>query len=60
MGKVNENSSMLWLKHLDYISRERIQRLIKESVLHDLNISNFDTSINCIKEKLPTRGRKEK
>ena len=37
-----------------------MQRLIKEGVLHDLDFSNFDTYIDCIKRKLPTRARKGK
>ena len=56
-SRVNENSSMLWYKRLGHISRERIQRLIKECVLHDLD---FDNCVDCIKGKLLTRARKRK
>ena len=59
-SKVNENSSMLWHKCLGHISRERMQRLIKEGILHDLDFSDFDTCVDCIKRKLPVRARKGK
>lgn len=59
-GRVTENSSMLWHKLLGHISRERIERLIKEGILHDLNFSDFDTCVDCIKGKLTARARKNK
>ena len=59
-GRFNENFSMLQHKCLGHISRERMQMLIKESVLHDLNFLDFDTYIDCIKGKLPTRAKKGK
>ena len=51
---------MLWYKSLGHIFRERIWRLIKEVVLHDLEFSNFDICVNCIKEKLLVKARKGK
>ena len=59
-SKVDENSSMLWHESLSHISKERMQKLIKEGVLYDLHFSNFDTCIDCIKGKLPTRAIKGK
>ena len=51
---------MLWHKHSSYISRERMQSLIKEGVLHDLDFLNFDTCIDCIKGKLPSELERER
>jgi hypothetical protein len=38
----NETSSKLWHSCLGHISRGRIERLIKEEILHPLDFSNFD------------------
>ena len=59
-SRVDENSSMLWHKRLGHISRDRMQRLIKEGILQDLDFSDFDTCVDCIKGKLPARARKGK
>ena len=45
-SKVNENSFMLWQKGLRHISRERMERLIKEDALHDLDFLNFNICID--------------
>ena len=50
-SKVDENSSMLWHKRLGHISRPRIERLVKQGILHDLDFSDFDTCVVCIKGK---------
>ena len=49
-GKIDERSSMLWQRHLWHISKERMQRLIKKGIPYDLDLSDFDTCIDCIKE----------
>ena len=49
IGRVNENSSMLWYKCWGHISKERMQRLIKEGVLQYLDFSNFYACVDCIK-----------
>ena len=59
-GRIDESSSMLWHRRLGHISRDRMQRLIKEGVLHDLDFTDFDTCVDCIKGKLPARARKGK
>lgn len=59
-ARLNEKSSMLWHKRLGHISKERIQRLIKDGILHDLDFSDFGTCIECIKGKLTAKTRKEK
>ena len=56
-SKVDENSSMLWHRRLGHISRPRIERLVKQGILHDLDFSDFDTCVDCIKGKLPAKVR---
>ena len=51
-GRSDIRSSMLWHKHLGHISRNRIERLVKDGVLQDLDFSNFTTCVDCIKRKL--------
>ena len=50
--RLNEKSSTLWHKCLGHISRHRIERLIKDEILPNLDFSNFDTCVDCIKGKL--------
>src|SRR6266498_3398696 len=47
----DETSSKLWHCRLGHISRGRIERLIKEQILHPLDFSDADTCIDCIKGK---------
>jgi len=56
-SRVDENSSMLWHRRLGHISRPRIERLIKEGILHDLDFSDFDTYVDCVKGKLTAKVR---
>ena len=49
---------MLWHKRLGHISRKRMERLIKENILHSLDFSDFDNCIDCIKGKLTAKTRK--
>jgi len=56
-SRVDENSSMLWHRRLGHISRPRIERLIKEGILHDLDSFDFDTCVDCVKGKLTTKVR---
>ena len=41
----NENSSMLWHRHLGHISNQRIQRLVLEGILDPLGFSNFQVCV---------------
>ena len=59
-GKVAENSSMLWHKRLGHISRERMERLIRENILHNLDFPDFDTCVDCVKGKLTAGTRKSR
>jgi len=56
-SRVDENSSMLWHRRLGHISRPQIERLIKEGILHDLDFSDFDTCVDCVKGKLTAKVR---
>jgi hypothetical protein len=49
--RIDDVSSELWYHRLGHISRGRIERLVKESILPPLEFSDFDQCINCIKDK---------
>jgi hypothetical protein len=55
-----ETSSMLWHRHLDHISRPRIERLIKDGILVNIDFSNFDTCVDCVKGKISSKSRRQK
>ncbi|KAL9461972.1 hypothetical protein AB3S75_000039 [Citrus x aurantiifolia] len=59
-ARVDENSSMLWHKRLGHISKQRMERLIKDDILHNLDFSYFGTCVDCIKGKLTAKVRKER
>ena len=40
---------------MSHISRQRMERLIKDDILLDLDFSDFDTCIDCIKVNWPPR-----
>jgi len=48
---VNEQSVFLWHKRLGHISRERMKRLIKNKILPDLDFTDLNICVNCIKGK---------
>ena len=58
--RLNEKSSILWHKHLGHISRQRMERLIKNEILSDFDFSHFDTCVDCIKGKLIVKVRNAK
>ncbi|KAF7802962.1 Retrovirus-related Pol polyprotein from transposon TNT 1-94 [Senna tora] len=45
-GRLDENSSTLWHRRLGHISRERLERLVKQGILHDLDFSDFDSCVH--------------
>jgi hypothetical protein len=47
----NETCSKLWHCHLDHISSERMEHLIKEEILAPLYFTDLDHCIDCIKGK---------
>ena len=48
---VNKSSTYLWHKRLSHISKVRIERLVKNEILPDLDFTNLDIYIDCIKRK---------
>jgi hypothetical protein len=54
-----ETSSMLWHKHLDHISRSRIERLIKDDILVNLDFF-FLYCVDCVKGKIAYKSRRQK
>lgn len=56
--RFNENSAFLWHKRLEHISKERLQLLIKENILPNLDFSDFDVCVECIKGKLTNIRKK--
>ena len=58
--RLNEKSSTLWHKCLSHISRQRMERLVKDEILLDLDFSDFDTCVDCIKGKLTAKVRNAK
>ena len=59
--RLNEKSSILWHNRLGHISKQRMERLIKDEILPNLDLSYFDTYVDyCIKGKLTTKIRNAK
>lgn len=50
-GLMDERSAYLWHKCLGHISKEQLQRLIKNEILHDLDFTDLDICVDCIKRK---------
>lgn len=50
-NRTSESSSFLWHKRLGYISRERVNLLVKEEILPGLDFTDFEVCIDCIKGK---------
>ncbi|GKD80370.1 retrovirus-related pol polyprotein from transposon TNT 1-94, partial [Tanacetum coccineum] len=46
-----ESSLRLWHKRLGHISKDRMQHLIKEGILHHLDFLDFNQGVECIKGK---------
>ena len=58
--RLNEKSSILWHKRLSHISRQKMERLIKDEILPDLDFSDFDICVDCIKGKLTSKVKNTK
>ena len=54
----DEKSAYLWHKRLGHISRPRIERLIKDGILHNLDWANYDVCVDCIKGKQTKHTKK--
>ncbi|KAJ9544451.1 hypothetical protein OSB04_024158 [Centaurea solstitialis] len=50
-SKINEDSAIMWHKHLGHISKQRIQRLVDERILNWIDLTNFQVCVECIKGK---------
>ena len=59
-ARMNLSSSMLWHKRLGHISRQRLERLVRDGVLSNLDFSDFETCVVCLKGKITAKTRKEK
>ncbi|CAM8940925.1 unnamed protein product [Rhodiola kirilowii] len=47
----NEHSAFLWHQRLGHISKERIMRLVKNEILPQLDFSDLNVCVDCIKGK---------
>ncbi|RVX03448.1 Retrovirus-related Pol polyprotein from transposon TNT 1-94 [Vitis vinifera] len=59
-ARMNLSSSMLWHKRLGHISRQRLEILVKDGVLSNLDFSDFETCVVCLKGKMTVNTRTEK
>ncbi|KAF7814734.1 Retrovirus-related Pol polyprotein from transposon TNT 1-94 [Senna tora] len=57
-SKTKDKSFVLWHKRLGHISRERVDRLIKDQILPPLDYSDIGACVDCAKEKLTKTGKK--
>jgi transposase InsO family protein len=55
---INENSSNLWHKRLGHISRERLERLVKDGILPNLDFTDLGVCVDCIKGKQTKHTKK--
>ena len=55
---VNERSTFLWHKRLGHISRERMERLIKNEILPYLDFTDLNICVGCIKGKQAKHTKK--
>jgi len=55
---VNERSTFLWHKRLGHISRESKERLIKNEILPDLDFTDLNICVDCIKGKQTKHTKK--
>ena len=55
---VNERSAFLWHKRLGHISRERMERLIKNEILPYLDFTDLNICVGCIKGKQTKHTKK--
>ena len=54
----NENSAYLWHKHLGHVSKERLQRLVKNKILPNLDFVDLGLCVDCIKGKQTKHNKK--
>ena len=54
----NENSTYLWHKRLGHVSKERLQRLVKNEILPNLDFADLRLCVDCIKGKQTKHNKK--
>ena len=54
----NEKSAFLWHKHLGHISKARLERLVRNEILPQLDFSYLDICVDCIKGKQTKHSKK--
>jgi len=57
-GLVNECSVYLWHKHLGHISKETMARLVKNEILPNLDFTDMNVCVDCIKGKQTKHTKK--
>jgi len=55
---IDENSSILWHRRLGHISKERSERLVNDEILPNLDFTDFDVCVDCIKGKQTKHTKK--
>ncbi|WVZ13110.1 hypothetical protein V8G54_017640 [Vigna mungo] len=55
---VDERSAYLWHKRLGHISKERMKRLVKNEILPDLDFTDLNVRVDCIKGKQTKHTKK--
>ena len=55
---VKERSFKLWHKRLGHISKERVERLVKDNILPTLDFDDLDTCVDCIRGKMTKTKKK--
>ena len=55
---IKENSSTIWHKRLGHISKEIIERLMKDDALPNLDFNDFETCVDCVRGKFTKTKRK--
>src|SRR5262249_50077789 len=53
-----EKSFTLWHKRLGHISKEKVEKLIKDSILPSLDFGDFDVCVDCIRGKMTKTKKK--
>ena len=57
-GLANEQSAYLWHKRLGHISKERMERLVKNKILPNLDFTDLSICVDCIKGKQTKHTKK--
>ena len=55
---LNDNSAYLWHKRLGHVSKERLERLVKNEILPNLDFTDLGVCVDCIKGKQTKHDKK--